>query len=178
MYISIKERKGKKDFSKRTYYVYMGISKRIDKQVKNTKEYLFSIGEEKLMSSVWKISVSSIFNFTSTEIESKVHNKLEEVRERLSKETHYKKNSKYYGNDATGSYDTFNADEDEFNKYYQQILDKRKNIYNQELLQEIIKVGFRQMSKKCHPDISKDDGEMQKKLNNTYNYLKDKHGMN
>jgi hypothetical protein len=168
MYISIENKKNRKIEKGTSCYVYLCESKRIDGKVKTSKKYIFKFEETDLSSVMRSQKVIISFTFhvklkiSDTQIIDSLQkdflNKLNKIHAELMKDEYWRS----FWEMETESYKEQNIRNNNF--ITTQLNEK------DELKKELVKAGFKQLSKKYHPDVGGTEEKM-KLLNEVYREL-------
>lgn len=174
MYINITERKNKKGTT--SCYVYMCESKRINEKVKTIKKHLYTFDRWNLTDIlnvkilIKNVNVKFFINCDNNlELINKLHKnfieKLTKIQQKLFEKDDtareiYEESCKI-ANDYQASQRCS----------YKNITTK-ENTAEQEIKQELIKAGYKTLSKKYHPDMQTGDEEKFKILSEVFEQLK------
>lgn len=165
MFINITKRKNKK--GSYDYYIYECESKRIEGKPKTIKTYVNSFSEEVLSSyKAYKEFLSGYKGITLSKyaLEPKLEQELIKLWNREDKLE--EKADRWFMEKAL-----YEREEQNRRESFSDYLYSKSKTENIDLEQELIKAGYKALSKKYHPDITKDNGELMQELNSLYERL-------
>lgn len=176
MFCSVKKGKYK---SENTYKFYL-CNRYRDKETKKVKSndiYITTLMEEDIRdfnTSFLKKHINKILkekNILNDENIGLIINKILDTKEyikeqyrRIQEEEHRKREEKY-----RKQQEEFKKQQEKFNEYFNNFSSGMSSINfddtTKDLAKEFIKLGFKAMAKKYHPDLTKDNGEKMKLIN-------------
>ncbi|MCD3254364.1 DnaJ domain-containing protein [Clostridium botulinum] len=174
MYINIIERKKKEVDT--SCYIYLCESKRVDGKVKTIKKHLHTFDRWDLTDAfnvkklINDVNMKFIMQCDSNlELVNKLNanfvGKLNKIQQKLFQESDFAREL------YEGSYKIFNDYQANEKCSYKNVTTK-KNTFEQEIKQELIKAGYKTLSKKYHPDMLNGDEEKFKILSEVFEQLK------
>jgi len=172
LYISISKR-DKKDYKGTSYYIYLCESKRENGKVKTKKTHLYTFSEGDLSSldGIRTINIQVKAKLFTTMTDEKLKKIMNDLWQKLSKEQeNLFKESNFWKQMFEAEYNAYKEFKSSNSSY--NFVTTKKSSADEEIKQELIKVGYKALCKKYHPEMSTGDEEKFKILAQVYEELK------
>lgn len=183
MFINITKRKNKE--GKYNYYIYECESKRVDGKPRTTKRYVGKYYEDDLLDIDKATNLIQDYNYLDKDTYRKLVIKFQVVMLELWAEKGISDKMETLwqlkGDELRQELENMRAKREqreqegrEWQKSFSENIFSgfgKQRSKNPALEKELIKAGYRALSKKYHPDIVKDNGEQQQELNSLYDSL-------